>query len=221
MHPSPSLATAAADLLLGATCPGCAAPSRTVCARCLRAVVPAPRMVLDAPVPVVSAGAHAGTLREVVIAWKEHGRRGLTPVLAHLAAAAVVALVDDAPSVQLVPVPTSRRSRRARGTDVVADLSTTTARLLGDVGLDCAATRGLLRMRRQTRDQADLGASERATNLADAFVATSPGSTAGVPRPVVVLDDVVTTGATLAESVRALHAADHHVVGAVTVCSRD
>ncbi len=220
MQPSLSLATAAADLLLGATCPGCAAPSRTVCGACLRALAPAPRAVLEDPVPVVAAGAHAGTLREVVIAWKEHGRRGLTPVLAHLAAAAVVSLVDGAPSVQLVPVPTSRRSRRARGTDVVADLATSTARLLGDVGLDCT-TRGLLRMRRQTRDQADLGALERAENLAGAFVADPAGPTAGASHPVVVLDDVVTTGATLAESVRALHAADHHVVGAVTVCSRD
>lgn len=214
-----SLATAASDLLLGASCPGCGSPSRAVCAACLRELAPAPRVVLDDPAPIVSSGAHAGTLREVVIAWKEHGRRGLTPVLGHLAASAVLELVDVRP-VLLVPVPTSRRSRRARGTDVVATLAGTTTRLLTDLGVDCA-TGGLLRMRRQTRDQADLGARERATNLAGAYVASAPRTSSGPAREVVVLDDVVTTGATLREAVRALRAAGHPVRGAVTVCSRD
>ncbi|GAA2071601.1 ComF family protein [Aeromicrobium halocynthiae] len=220
MQSSPSLATAAADLLLGATCPGCGTPSRTVCPTCLRELVPAPRVVLDDPVPIVSGGSHAGTLREVVIAWKEHGRRGLTPVLGHLAASAALELVEAAPAISLVPVPTSRRSRRARGADVVAALATATARLLTDLDVDCA-TRGLLHMRRQTRDQADLGARERAANLSGAYLASAPRTAPGPRRAVVVLDDVVTTGATLAEAVRALRAAGHPVLGAVTVCSRD
>lgn len=191
-----------------------------MCSVCQHELVPAPRVVLDDPVRIVAAGTHAGTLREVVIAWKEHGRRGLTPLLGHLVASAVLELATDAPAVLLVPVPTSRRSRRARGADVVASLATGVARLLRDLGVDCAS-RELLAMRRQTRDQADLGARERAANLSGAFVARARPSASGSAREVVVLDDVVTTGATLREAVRALHEAGHGVLGAAAICSRD
>lgn len=159
---------------------------------------PEPVHVGSADLAVVAAGVHAGLRRDAVLAWKLRGASGLDPLMAHHLASAVLTLVGDAESVTLVPVPSTRRSRRERGRDLVADLAAAAARDLGRAGVDAAATRGL-RLVRQTRDQHALGREERALNVARSMRAS------GRPRgPVVVVDDVVTTGSTLREAVRAL-----------------
>lgn len=210
------LGLAAADLILGAACPGCGTASRAVCWRCLTALRPDPFTVHTLPVPTVAAGVHGDVLQRTVVAWKEVPTPSLTPVLAHLLAAAICELVGEHDEVVLVPVPSSRRSRRSRGADVVQQLAGATRGLLGELAIRAAVVRGL-RMRRQTADQSGLGAKERSGNLAGAFAGVPQGRW---PGPVVVLDDVVTTGATVGEAVRALRAVGAPVLGAAVVSAR-
>jgi len=210
------LATAAADLLLGAACPGCGRPSRALCSACAAAVAARPAVVRTRPVEVAASGEHTGVLRLAIVAWKEEGRTSLLRPLAHLLAASVVEVIGDAPVV-LVPVPTSRRSRLARGADVVDQLARGAAQLLRVVGTD-VTVRQALRVARPTTDQSGLGARARARNLAGAFALRSGEHLAG--RHVVVVDDIVTTGATLGEAVRALTAAGHRPRAAAVVAHR-
>ena len=87
----------------------------------------------------------------------------------------------------------------------------------------------MLRMSRVARDQAGLGAAQRAANLAGAVRVGRPlpaylsrvvPATADVAgRWVVLVDDVVTTGATLTESTRALTDAGAVVLGAAVVAA--
>jgi len=191
---------AAADLVLGVCCPLCGAPGLHPCRTCVAAIAPDPVLLDVADVPVAVAGVHHGPRREALLAWKVGGAASLDPVIAHHLASAVVCLIGDASSVTLVPVPSTRRSRRQRGRDLVADLAASTARVLAGVGVE-AGVGTVLRLRRQTRDQHALGRRERALNVTGAMVAVT------VPTgPVVVVDDVLTTGATLLEAVRALSA---------------
>ena len=157
-------------------------------------------------------------LRLTIVAWKEEGRTSLLRPLAHLLATSVVeAIGDSATPVVLVPVPTSRRSRVARGADVVDQLAGAAARLLRGAGAD-VTVRQALRVVRRTADQSGLGARDRARNLAGAFALRSDeGLTDGT---VVVVDDIVTTGATIAEAVRALTAAGHPPIAAATMAHR-
>ncbi|WP_369688378.1 ComF family protein [Actinomadura macra] len=74
-----------------------------------------------------------------------------------------------------------------------------------------------LRHTRRVSDQAGLTVSERAANLAGALEAVPRAKVAG--RRVVLVDDVITTGATLAEAARALRAADAEVIGAATLAA--
>jgi ComF family protein len=212
------LATAAADLLLGAACPGCGRPSRALCATCSASVAPRPRVVRISPLDVAASGEHAGVLRLAIVAWKEEGRTSLLRPLAHLLAASVVEVVahSSAPVI-LVPVPTSRRSRMARGADVIDQLAREAADLLRRAGAD-VTVRQALRVARRTADQSGLGARERARNVAGAFVLRSGRSLAGAD--IVVVDDIVTTGATIGEAVRALTAAGHRPIAAATMAYR-
>ncbi len=210
-----------ADLLLGARCPGCDRPGARVCPACLAEVgadpvAPAPRPTCP-ELPVWAAGPYAGVTRRLLTALKERHRESLTGLLGRRLAAAVAGLAlarDVADRLVLVPVPSRPQAVRERSYDAVAGLATTAARRLHGVGLD-VSTRPLLRHTRRVADQAGLTTDERRRNLAGALAAAGPvrGSL------VVVVDDIVTTGATVAEAVRALRQAGCAVLGAAAVAS--
>jgi predicted amidophosphoribosyltransferase len=100
--------------------------------------------------------------------------------------------------VLLVPVPSAPAAVRARGGDHVDRLARAAAdRLRRDGGTVRVAR--LLAAARGRRDSAGLGPADRRANLAGAF--RWSGRPADVPgTPVVLVDDLVTTGATLAEA---------------------
>ena len=128
---------------------------------------------------------------------------GLGPILGRALARAVVAAIGPLDVVRLVPVPSSAASRRTRGEDVVRTLANVAARDLRALGLDSAVVPALKHGRR-VRDSAGLTSAQRAANLADAFVARPRRVAAVTGLPVVLVDDLVTTGATLAECAAAL-----------------
>jgi len=216
----------AADLLLGAQCPGCGKPALTLCRACGEAIRPTPAVAWPTPCPRVlrrptsvipiAAGSNAEVLRRVLVAWKEAGNTRLTAVLGHLLAASVVEHARPRRPVTLVPVPTSRRSRRERGCDLVDELARSAARLLRQVGIEAQVSQALTPAR-ATVDQVGLGAAERASNLHGAFGMRTSRSLEG--RDVIVVDDILTTGATVSEAVRVLSAAGHRPVGVAVVAA--
>lgn len=190
---------AALDLVLGATCPLCGEAGAGACRDCATALTPRPvRVDLDG-LEVVGAGVHADERRDALLAWKVGGEIGLDALMAHQLATAVVELVADRPAIALVPVPTTRRSRRERGRDLVADLATGAAGMLVRVGVDARVVRAL-RMTRQPGDQHALDRDARRSNVHRAMRAQGPPA----DLPIVLVDDVVTTGATLHEAARAV-----------------
>jgi predicted amidophosphoribosyltransferase len=211
------LTDAVADLLLGSTCAGCGAAGRTWCRRCeaallavLRGARPVPARPTPCPPglpPVWVAGGYDGVLRTAVLAYKERGRRRLSRPLGRALAAPLRAASGRSGAVA-VPVPASAAGRAARGYDHVA--------LLGRAAAACGAPPlvPLLRWCRVPDDQAGLDAADRRRNLDGALVAVS---CRGVT--VVVVDDILTTGSTLAEACRALRAAGAEVVGAAAVAA--
>lgn len=214
---------AAADLLVGAACPGCGRPALAVCAACARALRPDPCTVITAGaaqhLTITASGHHRGVLRRVVLDWKEHGRFPLTDFLAHHLAAAVMAAVDhdDQEEVALVPVPTSWVARWRRGDDLVLSLARATAERLGAVG-QRATVHPVLGRTRRTVDQAGLGADDRARNLHGAFRLVDR-CRLPTEAPLVIVDDIVTTGSTLGEAARALAVRGWGIHGAATVAA--
>jgi predicted amidophosphoribosyltransferase len=205
---------ALADLLLPRTCAGCGVPGSDVCPRCRRWLtaprLAAPRRHPPGLPPTVAAGPYAGPVRPVVLAFKEHGRAELArPLGAALALAVSVllcALPDPPPGrgpVLLVPVPSSAAAVQRRGRDHVRELAGCAAAELQAAGVP-ARLLPVLRRGRGTRDSAGLDAGERRRNLAGRFRARPPRSGALPEGTVVLVDDVVTSGATLAEAARAL-----------------
>lgn len=150
---------------------------------------------------IVAAGIYDSALRSALLAYKERGRRDLARPLARLLAAAA----SEFPGAALVPVPSDPRVAAARGGDHVLRL----ARLTGRPVVRA------LRLRGGVLDSAGLSPEQRRRNLAGAFVAT-PGPAAS---KVVLVDDIVTTAATLSEARLALADAGWDVTGAAAVAA--
>ncbi len=219
---------ALADLVLPRRCVGCGHATGPLCRHCL----PPGRPQRAGPPAALgwAAGGYDGALRAALLAYKERGRRDLAAPLGLLLARAVGSAIEVAAgngrvpphgsgglgragrstSVVLVPVPSARSVAAARGGDHVRRLA---ARAGAVTGQRTAAD--VLALTRAVRDSAGLGVDERSVNLAAAMMArpVRPGLCA------VVVDDIVTTGATLLEARRALLAAGWPVIGAAVVAA--
>lgn len=141
-------------------------------------------------------------------------RRPLALALSRAVGAALRS-TGDLTGIVLVPVPSGRSSMQTRDTVPVQDLADTAARLVRDTGVRCVV-RGWLSSTRDRRDQAGLTRADRQRNLAYSIDARD-----FVPRRarIVLVDDVITTGATLAECARALREVGATPLGAATVAA--
>ena len=216
------------DLVLGSRCSACGLPGRALCRGCslalpTRAVLSWPTPTPPGLVPPWSAGEYADPLRRLVVDHKEHGRLALARPLGRLLAVAVAATVSEQHGVrtrrlQLVPVPSHPAVVRSRGQDPLLRITHQAAAELRRRGSE-VSVRTLLHVVARPGDQAGLGAAERAVNVAGRFRVRAG---AGVPRTgdrVVLLDDVITTGATLREAQRALEAGGFPPCAAATVAA--
>jgi len=202
-----ALLDALADLVLPRTCAGCGVPGVVLCRRCA-ALLAVPHLATPRRFPVgfpptVAAGAYAGPIRPAVVAFKERGRAELARPLGAALALAVVGVLTGLPGpagpVALVPVPSSAAALRARGRDHVRELTRRAVAELAAAGV-AAAEAPVLRRSGRVRDSAGLSAAQRRANLAGTFVLR----TAVPAGSIVLVDDVVTSGATLTEAAAVL-----------------
>jgi predicted amidophosphoribosyltransferase len=205
------------DLVLPAACAGCAAgrtPLRSgVCQRCVAEVEALhPRAVRPTPAPVglppcAALGEYEGVLRELILAYKERGRHGLArplgTLLAEVVSAGLGATPRSRPSlpVLLVPVPSTALAVRQRHGDHLRRLAQHAATRLRSAGWPVAVAQPLRALPRP--DSATLDSAGRAAAAATAFQPRSRRRDmalreAASVATTVVLDDVVTTGVTLA-----------------------
>lgn len=220
-------------------CPPCAEHLR----RSLRRPRPAERQAMALPIvhrrdaagrphpevlPVTAAGRYDGVVARAVLGFKDHEHIGLDRWLAPALSGAVEAALQRAGEagmrsgarakrpVPLVTPPPSRVSRLRRSVDPVEHL-------LARGGL--SVERGLLRRRTRLPGQPPggtqkaRGARERRMRLAGSLQVTAAGTAELAGREVLLVDDVLTTGATLAEMHRTLSAAGARVLGAAVLAA--
>lgn len=159
--------------------------------------------------PTIGCCAYAGCVPGAIVGVKDFGVLSLRTTLGYVAAAGILELLTrvDAGAVTVVPAPSSPSALRRRGFDHMWEVVGVAARTL-----DLPADR-LLRSRRR-RDQAGLSRAARRRNMTGSMRVDRTGSGS-----VVVVDDVRTSGATLAECTRALTCSGYAVIGHVVIAA--
>jgi predicted amidophosphoribosyltransferase len=159
-------------------------------------------------VPIFSSIRYGPKAGHILLAAKEDGVRKaddlLVAALTYSFRSAVHAL-GIRPA--LIPIPHSNQALRKRGRDFVAAI----ARRLSEI--ESIPVRQIIRHNRKVNDQASMDAFSRIGNLSGAM---SVIRNCGRPCEVFLIDDLITTGATLGEAVRVLETGGFHVVAAVT-----
>ncbi|GAA1775171.1 MAG TPA: phosphoribosyltransferase family protein [Tetrasphaera sp.] len=213
------------DLALPRRCAGCGAPLLTLCAECVDAVTGTtfaggPQPVFPAPAPFgigptwVTA-AYLPPLSGLIRGYKDGARRDLRTILAVLLTQALVRAAEAVSTRHtgidvVLSMPSSAASIRARGDHPVRDLVRLAAR---EAGLPSAE---VLRVHGRVRDTAGLDAAGRAGNLAGRMRVRA-GDWHGAT--VILADDILTTGASMAEATRALNATGIEVVGQAAIAA--
>jgi predicted amidophosphoribosyltransferase len=226
-----------ADLILPGACAGCGAervPLRFgTCAACVTALEAlTPFLATPEPPPpglpaCTALGVYGGPLRGALLAYKEKGRHRLARPLGWLlaetiAAAAVRAGAGAGEPVRLVPVPSTASAARARHGDHMARLAIQAVRRLRVAGWNASVTQPLRALPRP--DSALLDVADRATAAENSL--RIRGGRIRVSRrrntmrgTLIVVDDILTTGATLAAVNRRLREADMQVTGAAVLAA--
>lgn len=211
-----------ADLSLGRACAGCDAPGTSLCHTCSR--------LFDAPSHIVHSLAlddvldglrihvwansvYEAQVRAALIRFKDHGHRSLASTLGHslnqsISCALAEVGLRSPDEVAIVPIPSRADAVRRRGSDPVATIAHALTRF-AEHPLSIVSA---LTDERGRGSVKKLGSTDRAQMAAGAFHLR--GMTT---KPIVVVDDIVTTGATLTEACSTLMHAGMNVVAAACV----
>jgi predicted amidophosphoribosyltransferase len=183
------------DLVLPTYCAGCDTPATAWCPDCAASlgVVPVARPSLGNAYALAD---YSGPARRAVIAYKERGRRELSTVLGGALATALPAI--RAGPFTLVPAPSRPSAARARFGQHMTAVAHACARALAKAGHE-ALVAPVLHLSGRARDSVGLTPEARTANLQGRIHCTDTP-----PKTAILLDDVITTGATATACVTAL-----------------
>lgn len=221
------LLTDVADLVLGRRCLMCDSIGTALCATCLAGLRSRVHTVAASPdlPPATASLPYEDAGRMLIIEYKERGNRGLTPMLGTLLADAIdlhLPVPRTGPSI-VVPVPSHRWS--ARGFDALGGIARAAGHELSKRG-QTVLVQPWLETATAYQPLKDLSRLERRRRIEGAFrvpARVQRHARRHANGGVIVVDDVLTTGATLGEAVRTLTRAGIPVAGVAVVAwaSRD
>ena len=203
------------EIIFPSRCIGCSRLGISICSECRRHWHPHiyHRAVISnrESFPVISAVQYSPIASRVLLSAKEAQIKaaddliisGLTHSLKHF--------ISRYGSGTLIYIPSRKSATRKRGRNFLLEITSAASK---ETGLSIIEP---LVHNRKVRDQSQLNSTQRVANLSGAFsVPNFLGNTQG---KIIVIDDLITTGATLAEAIRALRTAGFAVLGAVTTCT--
>lgn len=202
------------DLVYPKRCPGCHLPSASICESCnsfwqKQTISITLRKNQVSDLLVVSVAQYRDEVRAVLLAYKEDGQREAGKVLTEALLQARRG-ISNYSVCTFVPIPSNPKSVRRRGRDFMLDLCNQVAIQSGDKVLS------IIKVNRDVQDQSKLSEKERSQNLVGAFDCAPKNLKLLAKFPIILVDDLLTTGATLREAQRALRQRGVIPIGAIT-----
>ena len=222
-----SLSRGLTSLVFTDRCLGCDSQEQLICRECEVIWNQAARPLLGESFKVFSSVPYDHRTARVLLSAKEDGLRVARELISSAISRSILRLVTeseiDCERILLTPIPSSRAAKVRRGGDFLAQVTKEVLSRLEpsrQVQPGSIAIKHLLGFTRRTRDQSRLSERQRNINLQGAFrVRRDALSEMGDSAGIIVVDDVITTGSTLREAIRALKERNLTVLGAATACA--
>jgi predicted amidophosphoribosyltransferase len=206
-----------ADLIFPLRCIGCSQLGISICSACRKNWHPhiyhRNLNVLSKNYPVISAIEYSSVASAVILRAKESSQAIADELVVNAIAHSLRYFAKSYGTGVLVAIPSRRSATRKRGRDFMKEITRSVATCESFDFFE------MLQHQRAVRDQSQLNSQQRMSNIAGAFSIFNnlvKVGDFGNTRPLILVDDLVTTGATLAEAIRALRTAGFEVLGAVT-----
>lgn len=200
-----------ADLIFSRRCLACHQLGTVLCQGCWDQVSGHPRRIGQTWLPLAVGTEYEGIGRALVLAHKRSLQRSLVKPLGHLLAESLLVLSLPRSGCTLIPMPPHRSALRTRGQDTVAAITRRAIAHLNTKGWELRMQKAL-RFAHDPGSLAGLSRRERYLHMTGVFMA-HPGRGA----PCVLIDDVITTGATMRAASDALTKSEWNVLGGSAV----
>jgi predicted amidophosphoribosyltransferase len=197
-----------AQLVFPGRCLGCHTLSSTICANCLEQWQVSKFKIKYSELTVHSAILYTPVAAKIILASKENGTATADQLLIQAIMGQIQTTAVDLQRIRLVPIPSSKRSIRSRGRSFMADIVRQISFQMGIPMLDCLELTG------KTTDQTGLNRQQRLENMKGSMSMKTMAR-----GELILIDDVITTGATLKEAARALNSQGFYAqISAITAC---
>ena len=197
------------QLLFPTRCFGCSAIGLSICSTCRSEWHPHYYSTHVSQMRVHSAVIYSPTASKILLAAKENGLKGADALITDSIVHVLERATFNQHNIRLVPIPSSATAQRRRGRSFIVDIA---MRVGQETSLGVSDA---IELTRKVRDQSGLHAKARSINMEGAFALKRGAFPRG---DLILIDDVVTTGATLREAARALSCQGFHVLASVTAC---
>jgi predicted amidophosphoribosyltransferase len=208
------------SLAFDSSCIICGTRESEFCNRCRRDWQSTPSSILGENFPVFASIPYSETAKTIVLLAKENGVKFTQNLVITELQASVKKLICEIESpkaIHLVPIPSSRKARVRRGFDFISQITNVLAKRLNmEYESMRFVARPMLSITKKVIDQSGLSETKRNANLFGAFEVVKPFRPTSA---IIIIDDVITTGSTLREAVRALKERNLTVLGAATACA--
>lgn len=205
---------ALSDLIFPARCLGCRQLGIGICSTCRVSWHPhIYRTAIAADgfsFPVYSAVAYSPVAQRVLLGAKESALHDADRLILQALSHSLSYFYSEIGIADLVPIPSRKANTRKRGRDFILEQTHAISQS------PRVQVRAILSHSRKVKDQTTLNSRSRELNLSQSMSCREQGDSSSTP--VIIIDDLVTSGATLREAGRALHRAGYTVTGAVTAC---
>lgn len=205
------------SLVFPSICVMCESYAADICDQCNLQWSKPPHLLRFDDVPTSSVVAYSTQVSSVVLKAKEDGNRVARRLIAETMYRSIDLIVKKSPQLPLliVPIPSSRRAIRQRGESFLHPIMNNVIDIAHRNSRNWA-WKEILMHKKRVRDQAGLNSRERTLNVRGVFAVRDE---VVADRPIIVVDDVITTGATLRNAISALNERKMTVLGAATACA--
>ena len=155
---------------------------------------------------------------KVILAAKESGNRTAKKLLASSIANSLTYAIQQLElgiEATLVTIPSRSSAIRKRGRDHITDLASEIISIASSDGIKISH-QNILHLTKQVRDQSNLNKCQRIQNMNGAYLANYPESSIS---NLIIIDDLITTGASIHEAIRALSVINLRPVAIITACA--